>query len=78
MSTTTAPTPSGAPSTTSMAAIDINTTIIQTAAAIAGAQALIAPFVRTDSAIQAAATLLHVSVGELQNLAAEIVEGIKS
>lgn len=76
MSTTTTPTPSGAPSTTTMPAIDINTVVIQAAAAIAGAEALITPFARNDAAIQAATTLLHMTVGNLNGLMMDVNDGI--
>jgi len=72
---TTTPSNTDPPARSPMPAIDIQTVVIQAAAAMAGAQALISPFTRTDSAIAAAATLLHTTVGELQSLASEIMEG---
>lgn len=76
MTTTPDPTTPPVPSTTTMPAIDITTVVIQAAAAIAGAEALITPFARNDAAIQAATTLLHVTVGNLNGLVMDVNDGI--
>ena len=61
-----------------MAAADIRTASAEIAACVAGAHALIRPFMKEDDDIEAAGMLLHNAACMLAGLSADCMEGVEA
>ena len=75
---TTTPSNTTPPAKSHMAAVDIHAAASEAAAAVAGALALIRPFMKSDDDIEAAGMLLHSAECMLAGLKSDCMEGVQA